>query len=268
MNYVITHKMFDDSFLDKSNYKILHVGLNDNCKAEYLRDDTGDNISVKNPNYCELTGLYWIWKNVENDPDEIIGINHYRRYFTTRNEKRRYIIWGKMPEPLSEDIIRQKLEHNDIIVPVPERHILHSNGYSYKINHIWEDMEYVRDIISSDFPEYSRAFENMISAKYMYYGNMFICRRELFDSYLSWLFAVLSELEPQIDLSKHPTPYQSRVFGFVSERLLQVYCGKNSLKMCEMPTYNTDSRFEQTFISADKLKGIIKRATNNHEYRS
>ncbi len=108
MNYVITHKVFDDSFLDKNDYTVLHVGLNDNCKAEYLRDDTGDNISVKNPNYCELTGIYWIWKNVDNDPTEIIGISHYRRYFTTRPEKSRYTIWGEMPQPLSEDIIRKK----------------------------------------------------------------------------------------------------------------------------------------------------------------
>lgn len=33
----------------------------------YIGDNTGDNISLRNPNYCELTGLYWAWKNLKCD---------------------------------------------------------------------------------------------------------------------------------------------------------------------------------------------------------
>lgn len=44
-------------------------------------DDTKDNISVKNPWYCELTALYWMWKNVDADYK---GLIHYRRTFTVK----------------------------------------------------------------------------------------------------------------------------------------------------------------------------------------
>ena len=47
----------------------------------YIGDDTGENISERNGNFCELTGLYWAAKNLDSD---YIGIVHYRRYFASR----------------------------------------------------------------------------------------------------------------------------------------------------------------------------------------
>ena len=84
MIYIITHKKFKSIIEDQVHYKILHVGSNDDYYDYYLKDNTGDNISKKNPNYCELTGQYWIWKNVDSSADEITGLIHYRRYFTDR----------------------------------------------------------------------------------------------------------------------------------------------------------------------------------------
>ena len=78
--FVITHKLFTPPA--DPMYVPLQVGRakNGDLGAGYLGDDTGDNISELNPQFVELTGMYWIWKNY-NGPEDCIGINHYRRYF-------------------------------------------------------------------------------------------------------------------------------------------------------------------------------------------
>ena len=77
-NYIITHKKFQVPDLEE--YIPIQVGAEGKQDLGYLKDNSGDNISSKNSNYCELTGMYWVWKN-DKDSD-IIGISHYRRYFT------------------------------------------------------------------------------------------------------------------------------------------------------------------------------------------
>ena len=46
-------------------------------------DDTGETIAPRNKHYSELTGWYWIWKNVSDV--SIVGLCHYRRYFLLGN---------------------------------------------------------------------------------------------------------------------------------------------------------------------------------------
>ena len=60
--YVITHKKFN--MIPQENYKVLLVGAYRGHVYGDCFDDAGDNISEKNANYCELTGVYWLWKNL------------------------------------------------------------------------------------------------------------------------------------------------------------------------------------------------------------
>ena len=75
--YIMAHKKFAPPE-EKGNIP-LQVGAALHEDLGYLRDDVGENISDRNQNYSELTGLYWIWKN-EKEAD-ITGLVHYRRYF-------------------------------------------------------------------------------------------------------------------------------------------------------------------------------------------
>ncbi len=74
--YVMTHKKIEN--LPEKIYQPLHVGREGKEDLGYPGDHTGEQISSKNPYYCELTGMYWIWKNVSCD---VIGVCHYRRFF-------------------------------------------------------------------------------------------------------------------------------------------------------------------------------------------
>ena len=80
--YIITHKKFDIP-QGADGFSVLQVGAANNGELGYLRDDSGENISKMNPYFCELTGMYWLWKNVKED---YVGICHYRRYFNDKKQ--------------------------------------------------------------------------------------------------------------------------------------------------------------------------------------
>ena len=78
---VATHKKYE---MPKDDIYIpLHVGAEGKEDIGFIKDNTGDNISEKNPYFCELTGLYWAWKNLNAD---YIGLVHYRRHFCLKKK--------------------------------------------------------------------------------------------------------------------------------------------------------------------------------------
>lgn len=72
--FVVTHKEVNKI---PEGRVLIGVGRNDIKNVE-VYDCAGENIAEKNANYCELTALYWIWKNSDA---ETIGMEHYRRFF-------------------------------------------------------------------------------------------------------------------------------------------------------------------------------------------
>jgi hypothetical protein len=196
--------------------KFLFVGVDKNpqqvIESSYQKDNVGDNISIKNNYYSELTGLYWMWKNATAD---VVGLEHYRRFFT-------HSVFKVLRfAPLPDAIIEKDMEHFDMIAT---KKIFHfgSNQAFYNIFHHREDWDKVEKIIANIHPLYLPTFQRVATFRWSYLYNMFIGKKVWVDQYCAWLFSIFAQLEPQLDLSKR-TPYQQRVYGFLSERLFTVW---------------------------------------------
>jgi len=263
--FIITHK--DYLFPQNNIYKPLLVGAYKNklikCK-EYYKDNVYDNISEKNENYCELTGLYWLWKNIFKFEKEItnIGLVHYRRYFINKNNK-----------VISEEEIDDILKDNDIILP-EKRYTIDGNNYNdYGEHHFIKDLDECKKIIDEKYPEYSFSFDKIMNRNYLYPFNMFIMKYRYLNDYCSWLFDILFELEQNITTDGYDK-YQKRIFGFLAERLFNIWIDQNCLKIKELKVHNVEknklvekidktsrkvisnSKFFKYIINRIKRKGI------------
>lgn len=204
----------------------------------YQPDDEGDNISLKNPHFCELTCHYWAWKNLKNV--DIIGLNHYRRYFDfTRtwpqfSADKHFISTNTfLKQEYKFPNLEKILSKYDIILPVA-RHWRVSNTHQYGDYHIAKDWEMLRQIIKERTPQYIPAFEKTMDHSNKAVGyNMFITHWKHFEAYSEWLFDILFEVERQVP--PIDDPIQSRIYGYMSERLINVFCEYYHLHIKHIP---------------------------------
>lgn len=233
--FVATHKKY--RMPEERMYTPLHVGREGKNDLGYLGDNTGDNISVKNPNFCELTGLYWAYKNQKC---EYIGLSHYRRYFSVKSfVKRNLKNEDKFSLILNEAEAEELLKEADIILPKKRNYYIETIESHYSNAHHVEDLRKVEEIIKRNHSDYVGSFDEVMNGKTLYLYNMFIMKKSDFDEYCEWLFDILFELEKEIDISSYDT-YQSRVYGFLSERLFNVWLKKHRLKIKEIPVINME----------------------------
>ena len=221
---VATHKKY--WMPDDPMYLPVHVGAAGKESIGYQRDDEGDNISSKNPNYCELTGLYWAWKNVDAD---YIGLAHYRRHFS--NGKR---FGDKKDRVIRQPELEKKLKDTDVLLPKPRNYWIETNYSQYAHAHHAIDLDTTREILTERYPQYIAAWDSSMKKTIGHRFNMFVMKKELFDQYCEWLFDVLFELENRLDISEY-SKNDSRVFGFVSERLLDIWIETKGYRYKELP---------------------------------
>ncbi len=225
---IASHKKYQKPV--ENIYLPVQVGAEGKEKIEgYTQDNTGENISTKNPNYCELTGLYWAWKNLNA---KYIGLVHYRRYFTEckkipkkENEKFKIV--------LTEKQIKEKLKNVDIILPKKRKYYIENLYSHYEHTMYIEPLAETQKIIKEKYPEYLNEFNKLHKRTSAHMFNMFIMKKEILNEYCKWLFDILFELEKRVDVSKFDN-FHARFYGRISELLLDVWINKNNFKYEEV----------------------------------
>lgn len=213
-------------------------------ESSYVTDNTGDNISIKNKMYCELTTQYWAWKNAEAD---YYGFCHYRRFMSftdvqAENTDIREQICVKVLNDytvkkyhLDDDVSARKfIAQYDCVLPRQQdlRKLPTPNGrkksvYDHFSGHDRlfmnkEDLNTLMEVVNDLFPEYIDDARLYMGNPYFLGFNCFVLKRELFDKLCEFEFGVLEELEKRIDLSLY-NQQMTRIYGFMGEILSSIF---------------------------------------------
>ena len=218
---VATHKKYD--YPKDKSYIPLQVGAKiANTDLNIARDDTGDNISQKNPYFCELTGLYWIWKNSKADYK---GLVHYRRHLTLKSGKIKQS--DRIKSVVSGKDLEELINQYDLILPKKRNYYIESLWSHYQHTLHIGPLEKAREIIEKECPEYLEEFDRLKTRKSAHMFNMMIANRTIFDSYSEWLFKILFELEKALkedpEFAAEYSGFHSRFYGRISELLFDVW---------------------------------------------
>lgn len=227
-------------------YLPVQVGSEGKDDIGYTRDNTGDNISALNPMYCELTGLYWAWKNLDAD---YIGLVHYRRYFKGKSKGE-----SAFDKVLTKKEAEFLLKRYDIILPQKRRYYIESLYSHYVHTHQAEEMDMTRNIIEEKYNDYIAAYDKTMKQTSGYMFNMMIMSRKDLDDYCNWMFSIVDELVKRVpDIDKR-SDFEKRFPGRISEILLNVWLNYR----LEKGIITKDKIAEIPFIYMEKINYLEK----------
>ena len=221
--FIVTHKPC--SISSDGVMTPIHVGRAVSPYKEEMSwmqgDDIGGSISQKNPQYCEMTAHYWIWKNVHDT--EYVGVCHYRRFFAI---------------DLSEDHIKEVMADADVLMVEPSWYI--DSVYSYFAKFMGaENMTILWIVMKRICPEYVETLKKICDGVKFHPFNMLMCRKSLFDEYAEWMFSILGECEKIVK----PSPYTNgrRALAYMAELLTGVYFIHLGLRIKTAPYYKIEN---------------------------
>jgi len=221
--YVATHKAYE--FPNLKEYLPIHVGkAGSSLDLGIIGDNTGDNISNLNSSFCELTALYWMWKNSQAD---ILGLAHYRRYFI--NQQQQFLCSLDLNDFSAKEVIvakkRQFFKVTKILGIRVSKKVLSVEEHYFK-DHYSSDWQKIRSLIADISPDYLTAFDAVaVNKQGISLYNMIIAHKKILDEYCEWIFKILFAFKEQTDITTYDA-YQRRIYGFISERLLNVFLFK------------------------------------------
>lgn len=234
-------------------YLPLLVGADINKAVEgYTPDNTGENISSLNPMYCELTGLYWAWKNLNADN---IGLVHYRRLFK-----------GKDGQAISGSEVDTLLSGYKVILPKKRRYYIETLYSHYVHTHNNEEIDETANVIAKFYSEYKDSYDKIMKQTWGYMFNMMVLPKEMLDSYCTWLFDILGKVVEKVGEGDR-SAFEKRYPGRLSELLFncwldhQIKAGNISKSdIIEVPLLNLgDEKFMKKLIAFLKAKFFGKK---------
>lgn len=196
--------------LDSPFCEVIQVGADlTDAEISELKDNTGNNISKRNRDYCEMSAVYWAWKN--DKESDYIGLCHYRRRFH-----------------ITKEMIRWAMEENyDTIYTIPQitdgglRKEFVERNY-FLTPEMWGLTE---EAIRKLSPEYLESWQSLPESFFLIAYNMFIMRRDIFEDYCSWVFSILEEVDRYY--LEQGIQCNNRYLGYIAELLNTVYVMKN-----------------------------------------
>lgn len=220
--FVVAHKPF--GMPEREALVPIHVGRAVSRRKDEMTgmagDDTGENISEKNPSYCEMTAHYWIWKNVKDTA--YVGVCHYRRYFGM---------------DITEENIEPLMADADVIMVEPSWYM--DSVYAYFAKFMGaENMTILAEVMKRQCPEYFETLEKVCDGVKFHPFNMLLCKKELFDEYCEWMFSILESCEKVIK----PASYTNarRALAYMAEMLTGVYFIHRGMRIKSVPYYKIE----------------------------
>lgn len=252
--FVVSHKkavMPQDKI-----YIPIQVGFDEKNFEGYIRDNTGENISQKNANYCELTAQYWGWKN---STATIKGLVHYRRLFSNGTKAMLVPVEKKYDYVLDSTSLDKLMKQYDMILPKAHNYYIETAYGHYKHAHHTEGLHLTRKIIKRDYPEYLEKYDEVLQRRSSHLLNMMIAKTPIFDSYSEWLFDILNKVEKKLDISEY-SKSEARVFGYISELLLDVWVECNHINYTELPVLYLEKQnyFKRYTKSLARKLGLLR----------
>lgn len=264
--FVVTHKEVRLNLPDC--YKMLMVGAckKDKISKDYLCDDTGENISDRNDAYSELTGLYWIWKNVHC---KYVGLVHYRRFFVELPPyieiHGRYVVQGrerKCFRVLEENDYKKIFQDSEMVVKV-SRSQKQTNMELFRKEfgeYFWFEFE---KFFYVEYPEWREGFKRH-SVRHRHLNcNMFVGKKQIIDCYCAWLFPVLRHFDEYHKKSAGEY-FHSREIGYISEYLFQIWLDENKVNYTVVDAVTTidQKNTEEVMTIKEFIKYCVKRITD------
>lgn len=241
-------------------YIPIQVGAANNSEDIcFLKDNMGEeHISSKNSYYSEQSAVYWVWKNIKDV--DYVGFCHYRKMLCltdiTSYDKcditmpsEEWISAGNMD--VNIDILMQDCDIIMVNQMNLKKHKL-TVFEQYCKHHVKEDLLLVENIIKRDYPEYINAWNTVMysaDAKFHPY-NTYIMKWEFFDKWCTFIFDIFEKMESRIGLEYH-IGYQTRVFGYLAERILDVFVKKNKMRIKTRPI-----ALFKDFFSDEKIQAM------------